>query len=90
MKTYKTIQEWLASSPPKESLDKILLAINRNVQFEGQRLIKEKQKSLKELSTLQSKMQSLGVSTAAIAEKEKDLVLEIKKISQDYGLDVQE
>lgn len=49
MKTYKSIQEWLSSNPSKESQDKILLTINRNVQSEGQRQIKVKQKSLKEL-----------------------------------------
>lgn len=35
-------------------------------------------------------MESLGVDTKAIAEKEKELVTEIKKISQEYGLELPE
>jgi hypothetical protein len=42
MKNYTLVEERLSSNPPKESKEKILITINRNVQSEGSRLIKEK------------------------------------------------
>ncbi len=82
--TFKTVQEWVASNPDKETIERVLNTVNRGVVSQMRRELNQKNSELKKIERTIETMKKLDLPvTMEVEDRVKTLKKEITDLQKE-------
>ena len=82
MKTYKTIEEWLKSSPSEQLINNVLTFVNRKQATELRRTVWQKKLELRRLERIEKAMVKMKLNGEEVVGKIEALKSEVAKLEK--------